>query len=95
MQFFKEFALVLTKEKQNEIDLVVTFLSKTKKFKAIAKGGQKSQKRFLNAFEDFTLLKLLLRKSFKTRLPIIDSAKIIFVPEKIREKQENFFFFPG
>ena len=64
-------ACVLDKEKLGEIDYLVELLTPKGKIWAVAKGGQKSKKRFLNLLEELTFLRAHLRQPRKGNLPIL------------------------
>jgi len=85
--------LVLSKEKVGEIDLLVETLTPKGKVWAIAKGAQKSKRRFVNLLEDFNLLTLHLRRNFKGTLPILEKADLLFIPESLWEDLEKYVFF--
>ena len=89
--FFSKKAIVLNKESIGEIDLLVELLTESGKFWVMAKGGQKSKKRFLNTFEELNLICAHLRKN-KTQLPIIEKADILFIPESFRYDLKKFHF---
>lgn len=91
--FFSVEGLVLSKEKIGEIDVLVEILTPKGKLWAIAKGAQKSRKRFVNLLEEFNLLNLHLRKTFKGSLPILEKADLIFIPESIWGNLEKYIFF--
>jgi DNA repair protein RecO (recombination protein O) len=84
---------VLKKEKSGEIDYLVKLLTEKGKIVAIAKGAQKSRRRFINALEEFNIIKGIFRKTSKGKLPILESCDIFFIPEKIREDYRSFLFF--
>jgi DNA repair protein RecO (recombination protein O) len=77
-------ALVLSKEKLGEIDLLVELFTSEGKIWCIAKGAQKSRKRFVNLLEEFNIIKAHLRKTSKGKFPILERADLIFLPETIR-----------
>ena len=85
-------AIPLSKEKLGEIDLLVEFLTPEGKLWCVAKGGQKSKRRFLNALEDLNILKIYTRKPKKGELPILEKAEILFIPEKPRYDYESYIF---
>ncbi|HCE79717.1 MAG TPA: DNA repair protein RecO, partial [Thermodesulfobacterium commune] len=91
--FFSVEGLVLSKEKIGEIDVLVEILTPKGKLWAIAKGAQKSRKRFVNLLEEFNLLNLHLRKTLKGALPILEKADLIFIPESIWGNLEKYIFF--
>jgi len=78
------FGVVLSKEKLGEIDLLVELLTPEGKVWVIAKGAQKSKRRFVNALEEFNLLKVYLRKPKKGELQILEKVEVLFIPERVR-----------
>ncbi len=86
-------ACVLGKEKIGEIDYLVKFLTEKGKVLAIAKGAQKSRRRFINALEEFNVIKGTFRKTSKGRFPILESCDILFIPERIRSDFKSYIFF--
>lgn len=86
-------ALVLDKEKRNEIDLLITFLTPGGKIRALAKGAQKSRRRFLNLLEDLTYLRVHLRKLQKGKNLILEGADLFYLPESPRWILSKFYFF--
>jgi len=86
-------ALVLEKEKYQEIDLLVRFLTPRGKLRALAKGAQKSKRRFLNLLEPLTYLRIHIRKPKKGFFPILEGADLLYLPESPRENLKKFFFF--
>lgn len=83
-------ALVLSKEKLGEIDLLVELLTPKGKVWSIAKGAQKSRKRFVNLLEEFNLIKAHLRKTSKGKFPILEKADLLFLPETIRKDHKKY-----
>jgi len=90
---FSSEVLVLSKEKLGEIDLLLELLSPKGKIRAIAKGAQKSRRRFVNLLEEFNLLKAHFRKTKKGKLPILEKADLLFLPESIRYDYKKYIFF--
>ncbi len=86
-------ALVLDKDKIKEIDFLVTLLTPRGKIKALAKGAQKSFKRFLNLLEDLTYLRVHLRKPQRGRTLILEGADLLYLPESPRKQLLHFYFF--
>ena len=86
-------ACVLGKEKLGEIDYLVELLTPKGKIWAIAKGAQKSRKRFLNLLEDLTFLKVHLRRPQKGNLPVLEKVDLIFLSEAVRKDLKTYFFF--
>ncbi len=83
-------ALVLSKEKLGEIDLLVELFTPKGKIFCVAKGAQKSYKRFVNLLEEFNFIKAYLRKTSKGKFPILEKADLIFLPEKVREDYKKY-----
>jgi len=86
-------AIVLSAEPFNEIDLKVEFLAPSGKVIAVAKGGRKSKRRFLNLFSELNILRVNLRKSIKTIFPIIDSADLLYQVVSPWFDRQKFEFF--
>lgn len=83
-------ALVLSKEKLGEIDLLVELFTPKGKIWSIAKGAQKSRKRFVNLLEEFNFIKAHLRKTSKGKFPILEKADLLFLPESIRNDYKRY-----
>ncbi|PMP67470.1 MAG: DNA repair protein RecO [Thermodesulfobacterium geofontis] len=83
-------ALVLSKEKLGEIDLLVELFTPKGKIWSIAKGAQKSRKRFVNLLEEFNFIKAHLRKTSKGKFPILEKADLLFLPESIRNDYRKY-----
>lgn len=83
-------ALVLSKEKLGEIDLIIELLTHKGKIWSIAKGAQKSKKRFVNLLEEFNIIKAHLRKTSKGKFPILEKADLLFLPESIRNDYRKY-----
>jgi len=83
-------ALVLSKEKLGEIDLLIELFTPKGKIWSVAKGAQKSRKRFVNLLEEFNLIKAHLRKTAKGKLPILEKADLLFLPESIRRDYKKY-----
>jgi len=86
-------ALVLDKEKRKEIDLLVTLLTPRGKVRSLAKGAQKSLKRFLNLLEPLTHLRVHLRKPQRGKILILEGADLLNLPESPRRDLGKFFYF--
>ncbi len=84
-------ALVLSKEKLGEIDLLVELFTPKGKIWSIAKGAQKSRKRFVNLLEEFNFIRAHLRRTSKGNFPILEKADLIFLPETIRSNYKKYF----
>lgn len=91
--FFSLPALVLDKEERNEIDFLVTLLTPRGKIKALAKGAQKSRRRFLNLLEPLTYLRIHLRKPAKGQSLILEGADLFYLPESPRSDLFKFLLF--
>lgn len=85
--------VVVYKDKLGETDLLVDFLTPKGKIRSIAKGGQKSKKRFLNLLEELNILRLHLRITKKGKIPILEKVDIIFIPESFWYDLSKYFFF--
>jgi len=83
-------ALVLSKEKIGEIDLLVELLTPKGKIWSIAKGAQKSRRRFVNLLEEFNFIKAHLRKTSKGKFLILEKADLKFLPESIRNDYRKY-----
>ncbi|MGC9141196.1 MAG: DNA repair protein RecO [Caldimicrobium sp.] len=86
-------ALVLDKVERYEIDLLVTLLTPGGKIRTLAKGAQKSKRRFLNLLEPLTYLKVHLRKPQKGKTLILEGADLLYLPESPRREIAKFYFF--
>ncbi len=84
---------VLSKEKLGEIDYLVELLTPKGKIWAVAKGGQKSRKRFLNLLEELTFLRAHLRRPKKGNLPILEKVDLLFLSERARRDLKIYVFF--
>lgn len=86
-------ALVLDKDKVNEIDYLVELLTPKGRLRVLAKGAQKSKRRFLNLLEDLTLIRSHLRKPQRGKTLILESADPFYIPEGPRRDLVKFYFF--
>ena len=86
-------ALVLDKEERNEIDLLVSLLTPGGKIRALAKGAQKSRRRFLNLLETLTYLRVHLRRPQKGKFLILEGADLLYLPESPRVDLSKFYLF--
>ncbi len=86
-------ALILDKSQAKEIDLLVYLLTPKGKICAVAKGAQKSKKRFLNLLEDLTYVRAHLRKPQKGKGLILEGVDLIYLPESPRRDLKKFYFF--
>ena len=72
-------AIVLKTKPYGESDKIVTFLSETHgKITGIAKGAKRSQKRFVNSLEPFSLVKLGFYERPQSSLVFINSSDLLF-----------------
>ena len=85
--------IVLSVEPVSEIDLKVEFLTPVGRVLAVAKGGRKSKRRFLNLFSELNILRVNLRKSSRTIFPIVDSADLIYQVKSPWFERQKFEFF--
>ncbi len=86
-------AIVLKSEPIQEIDLKVELLTPAGKQWVLAKGGQKSRKRFLNLLVDLNILRVNLRRGQYTLFPILDSADLIYQVKSPWEDLRKFYLF--
>ncbi len=66
-----------------EIDKVVFIVGEEFYFKGIAKGAQKSKKRFGFSLEPFSLSEFLVYRKNETSTPVVENACLIFRDDKI------------
>ena len=86
-KIFKSPAFVISGQDLGESDRLITFYTIARgKMWGIAKGAKRSQRRFLNALEPFTLLNLSLALPRTTGLNRIDSIKIMENFPSLRHK---------
>ncbi|WP_038056563.1 DNA repair protein RecO [Thermodesulfobacterium hydrogeniphilum] len=90
--FFSTEAIIISKKDLGEIDLLLELFTPKGKFWTIAKGARKSRKRFVNLLEEFNIIKAHLRKTSKGKLPILEKADFIFLPENIRIDYKKYIF---
>ena len=70
----KATGFVLKSLSYGESDLIVTFYSREfGKIKGIAKGAKRSQKRFANVFEPFSLTNIIFSRKNRDTLAFIES----------------------
>lgn len=86
-------ALILDKIQIKEIDYLVNLFTPRGKIKAIAKGAQKSKKRFLNLLEDLTYVRAHLRKPKKGEYLILEGVDLLFLLESPWRDLKKFYFF--
>ncbi|MCS7199423.1 MAG: DNA repair protein RecO [Caldimicrobium sp.] len=85
--------IVLDKIKCNEIDYLIDLLTPRGKLRVIAKGAQKSKRRFVNLLEDLTSFRAHLRKPKRGKIPILESADPLYIPESPRFDLAKYYFF--
>ncbi len=83
-------AFVLSKEKIGEIDSLIELFTPKGKIWSIAKGAQKSRRRFVNLLEEFNFIKAHLRKTSKSKFLILEKADLKFLPESIRNDYKKY-----
>lgn len=79
MKFFEEEVIVISKKFKNENDILVCFMSRSRGvFWAVAKNGRKSKRRFVNTFEQPSILNGLFRVSsvYNSRI-IVEKVEIL------------------
>ncbi|MFN4131613.1 MAG: DNA repair protein RecO [Caldimicrobium sp.] len=86
-------ALILDKIQIKEIDYLVTLFTPRGRIKAIAKGAQKSKKRFLNLLEDLTYLRAHLRKPKKGQYLILERVDLFYMLESPWRDLKRFYLF--
>ncbi|MCS7149763.1 MAG: DNA repair protein RecO [Caldimicrobium sp.] len=86
-------AFVLDKIKVKEIDYLIELLTPRGKIKALAKGAQKSRRRFVNLLDDLTFIRAHLRKPQRGRTLILEGADALYIPESPRYVLKKFYFF--
>ncbi len=87
----RRLALVLSFREISESDLWISFLSpEGGRFFAVAKGGRRSRRRFVNKFEVLHLLRVHLRRGRPGLAPLIEAADLLFAPEAIRKDPRRF-----
>ncbi len=93
MPLFNTEAIVLRSINYGESDRIVTFFTKDfGKIKGIAKGARKSRKRFQNALNLFTHIRLILFEREGMSLVRADGCDIICAFPKIREDLKKIFY---
>ena len=86
----KATGFVLKSLSYGESDLIVTFYSREfGKIKGIAKGAKRSQKRFANVFEPFSLTNIIFSRKNRDTLAFIESCDIIDHFTLIRQDLEK------
>src|SRR6185295_17669 len=86
-------AIVLRSWKHGESDKIVSFLSRDfGKISGIAKGALRSRKRFVNALEPFTHVRLGFRTRSSSDLCFVESADIVRAPRKVGLDLDRYAF---
>lgn len=86
----KATGFILKSLSYGESDLIVTFYSREfGKVKGIAKGAKRSQKRFANVFEPFSLIDFIFSRKNRDSLAFIESCDIIDHYPLIRQDLEK------
>lgn len=88
--FFLSEAYVLNKQKLGDFDLLVELLTPLGKIFSVAKGAQKSKRRFVNILEEFNFIYAHFRKRNQEEIPILEVADLIYLPESLRKDYEKF-----
>ncbi len=84
-------ALVLTSQTVAEKDVLLFLLSpRWGRFSALAKGGKKSKKRFVNALEPFSYLRVHVRGGRFGLAPFLDQADLLEPFENLRSSPIKF-----
>ncbi|MCS7279212.1 MAG: DNA repair protein RecO [Thermodesulfobacteriaceae bacterium] len=91
--FFCSEAYVLNKEKIGEKDLLLELLTPSGKILSIAKGAQKSKRRFVNVLEEFNFIYAHFRKKGQEEIPILEVADLKYLPENLRKDYSKFLLF--
>jgi DNA repair protein RecO (recombination protein O) len=93
MPLFKTNAIVIRSFNYGESDKIVTFFTKDfGKIKGIAKGARRSKKRFQNALNLFTYLRLIFFEREGTGLVRAEGCDILHPFPKIREDLKKIFY---
>lgn len=93
MPSFKTEAIVLKTINYGESDKIVTFFTKDfGKIKGIAKGARRSKKRFQNALNLFTHLRLIFFERERMNLVRADGCDILCTFQKIRDDLKKIFY---
>ncbi len=84
-------SFVLSRESFGESDLIVTLFTKGHgKIKGIAKGAKKSKKRFMNALEPFSFVKISMRQKGDNSLFFLENSLTIQPFQRIRSDYLSF-----
>ncbi len=84
----KIYGITIANTPIGDIDKKVFILGKEYYFCGIAKGAQKSKKRFGLSIEPFSISEFILYKKNSNSIPIIESATLLFFEKKILESHE-------
>lgn len=91
MQSGRTPAIVIEVKTYGESDKIITFYSKTQgQISGIAKGAQRSLKRFVNKLEMFTQLEILYTVGRSSSLVMIDQAELVNPFPVIRNNYDRF-----
>ncbi|QJA06505.1 DNA repair protein RecO [Thermosulfurimonas marina] len=83
--------LLLSVREVAESDLLLSFLSpRAGRFLAVAKGGRRSLRRFVNKLEAGHLLRVYLRRGRAGLAPILEAADLLWAPERVRADPRAF-----
>jgi len=86
MNIHESEAIILSTTDHGESDRVITFFTKASgKVKGIAKGARRSQKRFVHAFEPFSLVTVQYHASRTASLLWVDACKLLNPHLELRE----------
>ncbi|RUM88311.1 MAG: DNA repair protein RecO [Thermodesulfatator sp.] len=84
-------ALLLSVREVAESDLFLSLLSPSYgRFSAVAKGGRRSIRRFVNKLEAGHLLRIHLRWGKKGLAPVVEAADLLWAPERWRKDPRAF-----
>ncbi len=84
----KVYGITIANTPSGEIDKKVFILGKDYYFYGIAKGAQKSKKRFGLSIEPFSMSEFIVYEKNNDSIPIIESATLLFFERKIIETRE-------
>jgi DNA repair protein RecO (recombination protein O) len=86
MNIYESEAIVLSTTDYGESDRLITFFTRSSgKVKGIAKGARRSQKRFVHAFEPFSLVAVHYHVSRSSSLLWVDACKLLNPHLELRE----------
>ncbi|MFN4196662.1 MAG: DNA repair protein RecO [Caldimicrobium sp.] len=83
--------IIVDKVKIKEIDSLVTLFTPRGKIKVIAKGAQKSKRRFLNLLEELTYVRAHLRKPWKGYYLILEKVDLLYQLESPWKDLKKYF----